>query len=88
MNSSQTVQLTQDPADQTNPDIQNGVIVWQDNRNGNWDIYVYDQNVKKEKPICTDEGDQTNPRMKTSRIVWEDNRDGDKDIYIYENYMS
>jgi len=73
--------------DQTSPDVENGVIVWQDNRNGNWDIYAYDLNVKKEKAICTDKGDQTEPRIKTGRIVWTDNRNGDKDIYIYENYM-
>ena len=83
--------MTQDPADQTNPDIQNGVIVWQDNRNDNWDIYLYDRNVQKEKAICIQSGDQTMPRMifdgRTGSIVWEDSRRGDKDIYIYENYM-
>jgi beta propeller repeat protein len=78
---------TQGYGDQTNPDVENGVIVWQDNRNGNWDLYVYDRNVQKEKAICPDAGDQTQPRIETGRIVWTDDRSGDRDIYLYENYM-
>jgi len=34
------------------------------NRNGNWDIYAYDMNVKKEKVICAAAGNQTEPRIK------------------------
>jgi beta propeller repeat protein len=67
--------------------VENGVIVWQDKRKGNWDIYTYNLNTKKETAICTDAGDQTEPRIKTGRIVWTDNRKGDKDIYIYENLV-
>ena len=81
------MQITTDSADQINPDVENGVIVWQDKRNGDWDIYVYDQNVGRETPICTDPGNQMEPRIRTGRIVWTDDRSGDKDIYIYENYM-
>jgi beta propeller repeat protein len=87
MNTSKEMQITRDLADQTNPDVENGVIVWQDDRSENWDIYVYDQNVQKEKAICTDAGNQTEPRIGTEKIVWTDDRNGDKDIYIYENYM-
>ena len=47
LNTSKEIQITKDPADQTNPDVENGVIVWQDKRNGNWDIYAYDLNVKE-----------------------------------------
>ena len=39
------VQITSNTASQENPDIyvynySNYIIVWQDNRNGNWDIYL------------------------------------------------
>ena len=84
---SDPVALTSDASDQINPATDGKTVVWQDSRNGNWDIYLYDRNVQAEKAICTDVADQTRPRMKTGRIVWEDNRRGDKDIYIYENYM-
>jgi len=36
INTSKEIQITKDKADHTNPDVENGVIVWQDNRNGNW----------------------------------------------------
>ena len=33
-------QISTDPAEQSEPDIDDLNIVWQDNRNGNWDIYL------------------------------------------------
>lgn len=35
-------QITTNPSSQSNPDIYGDKIVWQDKRNGNWDIYLYD----------------------------------------------
>ena len=34
-------QITDNPASQEKPSISGDYIVWQDNRNGNWDIYFY-----------------------------------------------
>lgn len=70
-------------------------LVWQDNRSGNWDIYV--QNINSsgnnqwtpEFKANRDSGttDQYEPMVITSQsgdiyIVWTDERNGDKDIYL------
>ena len=67
-----------------NPAISVSVIVWQDNRNGNWDIYGYDLEAKKEMVIYKGAGDQTAPDIDGRIIVWQDNRNGNWDIYGYD----
>ena len=36
------LRLTNDDFDQQNPAISGTKVVWQDDRNGNWDIYLHD----------------------------------------------
>jgi len=67
-----------------NPAISGSVIVWQDNRNGNWDIYGYDPAVDTEIEICLDSGDQEAAAIHGDTVVWQDNRGGDWDIYGYD----
>jgi beta propeller repeat protein len=63
--------------------------VWEDNRNGNSDIYMYDISTDKEEAICTDKADQKNPSIWGNRILWEDYRNGNWDIYMrYLNYFT
>jgi hypothetical protein len=62
------------------------IIVWQDNRGGNWDIYAQRLNgdgvvlwTANGTPICTVSGDQEYPQIISDGaggavIVWEDNR--------------
>lgn len=85
LNSSQEIQITKDLADQTHPDVESGVVVWQDDRNGNWDLYLYNQKAQTERVICTDAGNQTQPRIRMGRIVWTDDRNGGQDIYLCES---
>ena len=74
---------------QTNPCITGPFIVWQDNRNGNWDIYAYDLDKQMEYALCTADGNQTNPSIGWGSIlddviiVWQDDRNGNGDIYGY-----
>ena len=56
-------------------------MVWQDNRNGNWDIYGFDFSSSKEFQITKDKSDQRNPSIYRNIVVWEDNRNGNCDIY-------
>ena len=76
-------QITSDPADQVNPDIYGNTIVYQDNRNGNWDIYM---NVigYSEVRITTNTADQMYPKINGDKIVYQDNRNGNWDIYMYD----
>ncbi|MBC8377752.1 MAG: hypothetical protein H8E62_01120 [Planctomycetes bacterium] len=64
-----------------NPDISGHIIVWQDNRNVNWDIYGYNLVTKKEFQIPTDLADQTSPAISGNLVVWEDARTVEANIY-------
>jgi beta propeller repeat protein len=82
--------------DEINPDIENGFIVWQDRRNGDWDIYGYDigKSKENERPIAVMPGDQIQPRIGLTdpvrgamAVVWTDQREAGEDIYICENIL-
>ena len=77
-------QITTNPFDQSHPALYNNIVVFQDNRNGNWDIYGYDLVTGKEFPICTDPYDQQNPAIYETIVVWDEFRHGADDrIYGY-----
>lgn len=66
-----------------NPAIYGNTIVWQDNRNGNWDIYIFDITTKKETHT-TNKSSQINPAIYANSAVWEDYRNGNADIYLQD----
>ncbi len=70
------------PADQWNPAIDGNRVVWQDRRNGNWDIYLYDIGSGVETRITDDSGYQMYPAISGDRVVWEEYRNGNADIYM------
>ena len=85
--------VTQHSADQRDPDIYGNHIVWEDKRNGNWDIYGAPANSSGVVswtttpinifPICTNNKIQKNPAIYDKKVVYEDNRNGNWDIYLY-----
>ncbi len=76
-------QITSDPASQVNPDIYGDIIVYQDNRNGNWDIYMVKYGYGETR-ITTHTANQINPRISGDKIVYQDDRNGNWDIYLYD----
>ena len=91
--SSGVVPVTDDSNDQGNPVIavdssDKLYLAWQDNRRGNWDIYVSTSNDWSAEIRVTDSNDnQINPAIvvdssSNAYIVWEDDRNGNKDIYV------
>lgn len=72
------------PGIQRNPAIWGDKIVWEDNRNGGWDIYMYDLSKQKEVAICTHPADQMYPAIYKDIIVYSDFRNETLDIYMYD----
>jgi len=66
-----------------NSALSNGKIVWQDNRNGNWDIYLYNLTTKTERPIVTLLSQQDFPSISGDNVIWSDTRNGSWDLYRY-----
>lgn len=65
------------------PALSGNKVVWQDNRNGNWDIYIMDLSNNKQTHT-TNLSDQINPVIYENRVVWEDERNGGNDIYLQD----
>jgi hypothetical protein len=92
-----SIQLIADPADQCNPAIALGssdnlYVVWQDNRRGNWDVYLCSSadgvNWSAASRISDSNDSETNPAIAVGStggagIVWQqDNQTGNPDIHI------
>ncbi len=93
-----SVQLTSNAADQCNAAIAIDTddklyVVWQDNRQGNWDIYISTSadgtNWSTERPVIDANDNQINPAIvidgsssKNAYIVWQDDQAGNQDIYV------
>jgi TolB protein len=76
--------ITFDEYNQDNPSIYKNKIVWNDDKNGNSDIYMYDLFTESEKQITNNSKNQYNPSIWENKIIWIDNRDGNRDIYLYD----
>jgi len=60
-------------------------VVWEDTRNGNYDLYFSDTDLPySDGPLIETPGDQKNPAAFGDYISWEDNRNGSWDIYLFD----
>jgi beta propeller repeat protein len=71
------------PPSGTNPRAGGNVIVYQDSKNGNSDIWIWKQG-RDPVQLTDGPGDKTNPSTDGHTIVWQDNRNGNWDIYAYD----
>ncbi len=75
--------ITTNPSNSWNPSIYGNKIVWEDDRNGNWDIYIYDLSTHQEIHT-TNKADQHSPDIYGNMVVWTDLRNGGSDIYLQD----
>ncbi|MDI6708724.1 MAG: CARDB domain-containing protein [Candidatus Thermoplasmatota archaeon] len=65
-------------------------IVWQDNRDGNWEIYWANLTALEQKKLTTTSGDSKNPAIAVNDtgiyVVWSDSTPGNFEIYLGVSY--
>lgn len=81
------------PGNSTNPDVDGTRVVWQQNVDGNEEIFLYDFATGETRRITSHPANQTRPRISGNLIVWEDARNDlpdtepkhpdDKDLDLY-----
>lgn len=71
---SQEFPITTNESHQRSPAIYGNIVVYEDNRKGNWDIYGYNLTTQKEFQITKDLKDQLNPAIYQDIVVYEDHR--------------
>jgi len=76
--------LTATSGNQQNPQIYNKYIVYEDDRNGNWEIYLYNLSNNMEMRITNLTSNQRYPGIYSNLLVYEDDRNGNLDIYAYD----
>ena len=81
LSTSQEIRITTDESDPFFPAIYGDRIMWQDWRNGNPDIYMYDLSNSRETPIITSQSFQSSA-IYGDRVVWKDRRHGKDDIFM------
>ena len=70
--------------EQQYPEVSGTRVVWQDKRNGNWDVYTKEIGAATSTNITNNTADQMRPSISGNIVVWQDQRNGNQDIYGYD----
>jgi len=82
--SSSAIVICDAPGVQINPDIYGQYVVWEDHRNTNSSIYLYNRTNGVVIQINNVQANQVQPVIHGDTIVWVDYRNGNADIYAYD----
>lgn len=63
-------------------DMNDHLVTWADNRNGDYDIYVYDYLSYTETQITLNSKDQVEPAIYNEKLIWTDYRDDNEGKWI------
>ncbi len=77
-----TAQITDEAETQSAPDIDGNRIVWEDYRDGQYDIYLWDGLSENRLNMQLD--DQKSPAVSGDLVVWEDYRTGNAEIFLHD----
>ena len=77
--------LITNSAQQFSPSVYENNIVWNDNRDGNREIYLIDISTKQETRITNNPSDQLSPFIHGKNIVYSDNRNNNYDVFVYNS---
>ena len=78
------VSITNGSFNHTNPSIAGDNIVWTDNRNGHYNVYLYNSTTNKERNITSDGFDHSSPDISGNNVIWTDKSKGNLDIFLYD----
>jgi beta propeller repeat protein len=74
------IPVTAGPGHQTMPDVSESIVVWQDNRNTNPQVWYLDLAGGTEKPVVMDIAQA--PQVSGRRVVWQQQVNGSWDILM------
>ncbi len=80
------IQITNNASDQFSPYVTGNRIVWEDWRDGNPEIYMYDISSQSLRRITENSFSQQQPVISGDKIFWTDFRTGNlrRDIFMYD----
>lgn len=81
---SQIIKITDDDSNRYSPKIYGEKIVCQEERGGNYNIYMYDVLTKEETQLTDNNTAFGPPDIYGDKIVWIDRRNGALDVYMYD----
>jgi beta propeller repeat protein len=70
---------------QRSPALHEDIVIWEDWRGGNYDIYGYNLTTKEEFPIVADQRQKFSPALYGDIIVWMDQSNYDHNVYGYNS---
>lgn len=76
------IQIANDGALAENPSVEGDLVVWESNRFGNRDIFLYRFSTGETFQVTTDPADQYLADVFWSMIAYTDDRNGSEDVYI------
>jgi len=78
------IPITSGPFNHTNPSISGDNIVWTDNRNGHFNVYLFNTTTQKEQNITNTDFDHSSPDVSGDHVIWTDKSKGNLNVFLYD----
>lgn len=76
--------ITTSSSSKRDVDIYENKIVYKDNINGNWDIFMYNTNNGETTQLSSSSASDLSPKIYGSYVVWQSFENGNWDIFMYD----